>query len=60
MSCLIFLGEGKLIQWKHLLVFLILLPLRILAGTIYLTICLHYTEYQILDVPLKYAIVYLK
>lgn len=60
MFCLITLGNGKITQWKRLLIFLTLLPLWILAGTIYLTICLHYTECQILNVPSKDTSIHLK
>lgn len=59
MSCLIILGKGKITQWKYLLIFLTS-PLRILADTIYLTKCLHYTEYQVLNVLLKYTSIHAK
>ena len=60
MSYFSYLGERKKVaQWKCLLIFLPL-PLRILAGTIYLTICLHYTEYQILNAPPKCTSIHLR
>lgn len=47
--------KAKIAQCKYLLIFLILPPLRILGGTIYLIICLHYIDYQVLNVLLKYT-----
>lgn len=55
MFCLITFWKAKIAQWKYLLIFLILPPLRILGGTIYLIICLHYIDYQVLNVLLKYT-----